>query len=147
MINRRHFTVSTLAALGFGSQALAHTSTITVFKSPTCGCCNAWIDHLRDAGIEVSAENVNDMVEVKQRLNVPQGMWSCHTGVIDGYVIEGHVPAQDIARLIAERPEGLGLAVPGMPVGSPGMEMGNRRDPYTVWLMRDGEPEAFATYS
>lgn len=146
MINRRQLSLSLLASAVLTRPSWARTATMTVFKSPTCGCCNAWIDHIRAAGIEVTAENSNDMGAVKQRLNVPQDMWSCHTGVIDGYVIEGHVPATDVARIIAEKPDALGLAVPGMPVGSPGMEMGDRRDPYTVWLMSDEQPEAYASY-
>lgn len=112
---------------------------MTVFKSPTCGCCTAWIDHLRAAGFRVEVTDTADMVAVKTAMGVPPEMGSCHTAEIDGVLIEGHVPAGDIADFMAERPEGVrGLAVPGMPVGSPGMEVaGQPADPYDVVAFSD----------
>lgn len=95
---------------------------ITVYKSPTCGCCNKWVDHLRAEGFRVSTENLTDLTEVKRQHGVPDELASCHTAVVDGYAVEGHVPADVIRRLLAERPEVTGIAVPGMPMGSPGME-------------------------
>lgn len=149
-MDRRQFSLSLLAAFGLANPALAQTGKQTrsmmVYKSPTCGCCNGWIEHLQAAGFEIRSENVSDMIAVKNRLGVPQSMWSCHTGVVGEYFVEGHVPAEDITRLLEDTPDGLGLAVPGMPVGSPGMEMGNRQDPYTVWLVKSDEPEAFASH-
>ncbi len=105
---------------------------ITVYRSPSCGCCKGWIEHLRAHGFEVTDVALDDVNPTKRQLALPQELASCHTAVIDGYVIEGHVPADDIKRLVAEKPELAGLAVPGMPVGPPGMEMGTRKDPFTV---------------
>lgn len=118
-----------------GSQAA--NPTIQVYKSPTCGCCNDWIDHLRDAGFTVEAIDRTDLAAVKSQLGVRPELGSCHTGVIDGYVIEGHVPADVVARLLEERPAVAGLAVPGMPIGSPGME-GPNPEPYEI-LAFDGQ--------
>lgn len=112
---------------------------IKVFKSPTCTCCTGWVEHLRAAGFTVDVTDTADMNAVKMAMGVPPEMGSCHTAEIDGVVIEGHVPAADIADFMAERPEGVrGLAVPGMPVGSPGMEMpGQPADPYDVVAFSD----------
>jgi hypothetical protein len=96
--------------------------TMTVYKSPTCGCCSKWVDHVQKGGIAVIARDVDDVTPLKRDLGVPHQLWSCHTGVLEGYVIEGHVPATEIKRLLKERPRVIGLAVPGMPAGSPGME-------------------------
>ena len=106
--------------------------TIKVVKSPTCGCCAKWIEHLQAAGFKVEVENSNDMARVKAAAGVPPAVQSCHTATIGDYVIEGHVPVETIVRLMRERPHVKGLAVPGMPVGSQGMEMGGRVDPYDV---------------
>lgn len=94
----------------------------TVYKTPTCGCCTAWMDHLKTHGFEVNSVDLRDLTQVKQRHGVTRELASCHTAVIEGYVIEGHVPAEDIKRLLETRPDVAGLAVPGMPMGSPGME-------------------------
>ncbi len=105
---------------------------ITVYKSPTCGCCKKWITHLEDNGFKVKAIDSNDMASIKDQQGVPMGARSCHTAVINNYVIEGHVPAQDIKNLLKEKRTVAGLAVPGMPMGSPGME-GSRVDNYMVY--------------
>ena len=97
---------------------------VTTYKSPTCGCCSEWVEHMEDAGFVVAAHDVSALATVKQEQQVPVELQSCHTAIVDGYVIEGHVPAEDIGRLLAERPDVAGLAVPGMPIGSPGMEIG-----------------------
>lgn len=102
-----------------------------VYKTETCGCCDDWIDHVEDAGFQVESTNLRDLNSKKQELGLPYELASCHTAVIDGYIIEGHVPASDIQRLLQERPEISGLTVPGMPHGSPGMETG-RVDAYEV---------------
>jgi hypothetical protein len=122
---------------------------VTVYKSPTCGCCVKWVEHLEANGFTVEQVDRTDMATVKQKQGLPRMLASCHTGVVDGYVVEGHVPAQDVKRLLAERPEGVdGLAVPGMPVGSPGMEQGDREDPYNVVAFsRDGRTGVFASYN
>ncbi len=119
--------------------------TMTVYKSPTCGCCSMWVEHMEAAGFTVVTEDRTDMTAVKDSLGLPSDLASCHTGVVDGYVIEGHVPAEHVARLLEERPEAKGLAVPGMPVGSPGMEMGDRKDAYNVLIVGEtGEAAVFA---
>ncbi|MFO7993233.1 MAG: DUF411 domain-containing protein, partial [Marinobacter sp.] len=107
---------------------------IHVYKSPTCGCCTDWVDHLKDNGFKVEVTETNNLNPLKQDAGLPSSLASCHTAFIGDYVIEGHVPANDIHRLIAEAPKAKGLAVPGMPVGSPGMEMGDRKDPYQVLM-------------
>lgn len=155
MIDRRSFLMTIPLALIACSveaeEAPASESNalplMVVHKTPTCGCCNAWVDHLRAAGFTVETVDVPDTSPIANRLGVPESLRSCHTAEIAGYAIEGHVPAADIRRLLALRPEAGGLAVPGMPFGSPGMEMGNRRDSYQVILFnRAGGQRTFASY-
>lgn len=119
-----------------------------VHKTPTCGCCGAWVDHLRDAGFAVEVREAEDLTPVKARLGVPYGKGSCHTAEIGGYLVEGHVPADDIKRLLRERPQARGLVLPGMPMGSPGMEMPDGSvQPYTVELVTpDGDTVAYASH-
>ncbi len=119
------------AEMASGRAVVAGTK-VMVYKAPTCGCCNEWVTHLRSMGFEVETEDTDDVQRVKAEHGVPFQLQSCHTALVDGYVIEGHVPGDVIARLLEERPDVRGLAVPGMPVGSPGMEMGDRKDPYDV---------------
>lgn len=107
---------------------------IVVYKDPSCGCCGDWVKHMRGAGFVVTVHDVTDMATVKRSMGVPEALESCHTGRIGKYSIEGHVPADLITKLLAEQPAGRGLAVPGMPVGSPGMEMGGKKDKYDVLL-------------
>jgi hypothetical protein len=120
---------------------------ITVYKSATCGCCALWVTHLKDNGFPTRAEDVDDLGSVKKKHGVPAALQSCHTALIDGYVLEGHVPADLIDRLLAERPEVVGIAVPGMPIGSPGMEVpGRAADRYQVLAFdRTGRTTIFAT--
>lgn len=121
--------------------------TVVVYKSPTCNCCSNWVEHLRQSGFKVEVHNQSAINPLKAKLGIPQNLASCHTATVDGYVIEGHVPAGDIRRLLAEKPQAKGLAVPGMPIGSPGMEQGDRVDPYDVLLFDGrGEPRVFATH-
>lgn len=120
--------------------------TLDVYRDPNCGCCKAWISHLRDNGLQVNDHEENDMAAVKERLGVPHRLGSCHTGVIDGKFVEGHVPARDVLRL-RERADLIGAAVPGMPIGSPGMEMGDRQDAYqVVGLDSQGRESVLAEY-
>ncbi|MBN3872208.1 DUF411 domain-containing protein [Nostoc sp. JL33] len=105
----------------------------TVYHSPDCNCCGGWIDHLKAQGFQITDFSTPDIETVKQKYNVPDKLSSCHTAIINGYVIEGHVPADDIKRLLQEKPNVAGLSVPQMPVGTPGMEMGNRKDPFSVF--------------
>lgn len=119
---------------------------VVVYKSPSCGCCAAWVDHMVDAGFEVEVHDTDDMNTVKAEHGVTRNVSSCHTALIDGYVLEGHVPAEDVTRLLAERPAVLGLAVPGMPIGSPGMEQGdpaNYDDYDVVTFDGQGRTEVF----
>jgi hypothetical protein len=120
---------------------------VTVYKSPTCGCCTEWMAHLRRHGFRTRAEDVADLQPVKTRYGVPAALQSCHTALVGGYVVEGHVPADLIERLLRERPPVVGLAVPGMPVGSPGMEVpGAPADRYQVVTFdRSGRTGVFAT--
>lgn len=129
------------------SPAVAETISIEVFKSPTCGCCGKWVSHLEEHGFEPTIRNQNSLVAIKKKHNIPENLQSCHTGVTsDGYFFEGHIPAKHIAAFIANPPEGaIGLSVPGMPTGSPGMEMGDRFTPYEVLLVKaNGSTEPFA---
>ncbi len=121
---------------------------MTVHKTPTCGCCGSWIDHVKKAGFTVDVHDMDDLGPVKERLGVPYAKGSCHTAEVDGYVIEGHVPAEDIKRLLEEKPDAHGLVLPGMPLGSPGMEVPEgRQQPYTVELVHhDGTTEPFAQH-
>jgi len=106
------------------SSAFAQTSNILVHKDPDCGCCTGWVRHLRDAGFAVTVEETTDLQPVRKRFGVPADLAACHTAEVDGYVLEGHVPAAAVRRLLEKRPTAIGLAVPGMPAGSPGMEGG-----------------------
>ena len=150
---RRHLlhTVAALALAGVPllSASASRLPTMQVWYSPTCGCCKDWIEIVQRAGILVQTHQIGN-VAVRERLGLPMRYASCHTALIGGYVVEGHVPVREIRRLLAERPDALGIAVPGMPIGSPGMdgpEYGGRRDPYDVVLvLRDGSSRVFASY-
>lgn len=118
---------------------------ITVYASPSCGCCHAWVAHLKAGGFHVTVESIADVSPVKRKLRVPEVLWSCHTGMVAGYTVEGHVPAGVIQRMLRDRPSISGLAVPRMPAGSPGME-GGRRDFYPVMAFGGGTgPFVYAT--
>ncbi|MCW9705433.1 DUF411 domain-containing protein [Fodinibius salsisoli] len=120
---------------------------VVMYKNPNCQCCTKWAAHLEEAGFTVSEQPTQQMSAVKANYKVPYNMGSCHTAIVDGYVIEGHVPAKEVKRLLKERPDAIGLAVPGMPVGSPGMEQGNRTEPYDVLLFgEENEKSTFASY-
>ncbi len=148
-MSRRAILVS-LAATAFVPERLwAAGTSIRVVKDPNCGCCSAWMTILANEGFTVSQTNVDrdELLRFKLISGVPDEMASCHTAIVDGYVIEGHVPVADIRRLLAERPDAVGLAVPGMPYGSPGMGPDNEREAYDVMLMlRDGTAEVFSHY-
>lgn len=122
--------------------------TITVHKTPTCGCCAVWVEHLRSAGMSVVVRDHDDLGPIKQRLGIPYGKGSCHTAEVAGYFVEGHVPAVDIRRMLTEKPKIKGLVLPGMPLGSPGMEVPGRPiDPYTVEAVQpDGSTKAYANH-
>lgn len=131
----------------FGGRRPQSRAAMTVYKSPTCGCCTKWVDHVKDAGFKVSIKDVTDMDAIKRDLGVPAQLASCHTAVVGPYVLEGHVPADAIEKLLADKPaRARGLAVPGMPVGSPGMEVpGRAADRYEVMLFTtDGKASVFS---
>ena len=137
------------ASILVATAASAGGPVLDVTKTSGCGCCAAWIEHMEEAGFDTTAEDTlpGVMARMKIKLGVRPEMASCHTATIDGYVIEGHVPARDVARLLQERPDAIGLAVPGMPLGSPGMDFGDRKDAYEVMLMKkDGSAEVFSRY-
>ena len=134
--------VSSLAVVG-----LAQEPVIEVFKSSTCGCCKGWVAHLEANGFTVTATDVADTAAVKERAGVPPVLASCHTAFVDGYVVEGHVPADDIKRLLAERPKVAGIAVPGMPVGSPGMEGPNPQPFDVVAFDEEGSLSRFSSHA
>ncbi len=112
---------------------------VTVYKSPTCGCCKEWISYLESHDFSVSVVNRNDVTPKKRELGVPTRLYSCHTAKVGGYVVEGHVPAEDIVRLLERRPDIRGIGVAGMPVGSPGMEQGSQKNPYTVFAFDNSQ--------
>jgi hypothetical protein len=118
---------------------------VKVYKTPTCGCCNGWVDHLREEGFTVETVDLPNLGQVKEDLGVDTSLMSCHTALVDGYVVEGHVPASAIRRLLAERPEVTGLAVPGMPMGSPGMEGPNPEVYQVLTFQRGGGTAVFET--
>ena len=120
------------AALVAQRATAAKLPPVTVYKDPNCGCCSLWGTHLEQAGFAVRYVNSTDLAAVRAKYRVPRSLQSCHTAILDGLVVEGHVPAADVKRLLAERPNVLGIAVPGMPIGSPGMEQGTRRQSYAV---------------
>ena len=149
MLNRRDVLLVTVAAIAAGQSCAAQSDLlIKVFKDPSCGCCTAWVDRLKAAGFKTEVDETQDMAAIKTKYGVPDDHTSCHTGIIAGYAIEGHVPPAEIKRLMQEKPKALGIAVPGMPVNSPGMEIpGQPDEPYTVWLFaKNGERTPFAKH-
>ena len=148
-LQRRRFIAACTAALAAPACAQVAPPLIEVWKSPTCGCCKDWIKHLEANGFTVKTYDSGN-TQMRARLGLAEKFGSCHTARVAGYVVEGHVPAREIQRLLKERPAALGLAVPAMPVGSPGMdgpEYGGRRDPYDVQLVQqDGRSTVFQSY-
>ena len=155
MITRRTFVAQTaglgLASLGVRGllgQTPGSPTAITVYKSASCGCCAKWVDHLRANGFAPTVHDEEDMDAIKDEMGVPKGVRSCHTALVDRYLVEGHVPAADLRRLLKERPAVAGLAVPGMPKGTPGMAMpGDAPEPYEVLAFaRDGKTSSYARH-
>jgi hypothetical protein len=145
-LTRRTLLGALAAGIALPARAQAGP-TIDVVKTPTCGCCNGWIAHMRQAGFVVRTRDVPDTTPFARRLGVPDDLRSCHTASVGGYAVEGHVPAADVRRLLRERPAAAGIAVPGMPMGSPGMEHGNHRQPYqTILFTRGGRRTVFARH-
>lgn len=139
-------TAALLALLAPAVWAADALPTVEVYKSPTCGCCGKWVEHMKANGFQVVTHEVNDVTPHKQRLGVPVGMGSCHTAEVGGYLIEGHVPAADVKRLLKEKPKAKGLVSPGMPQSAPGMDMPGKQ-PYEIFLVRqDGSTTSFAKH-
>lgn len=137
-----------LLAAATGAEAATGALKITVYRNPSCSCCGGWMDYLTTQGFQPRNVLTSDMNALKQQYGVPNDLASCHTAVINGYVIEGHVPADDIKRLLAEQPTVAGIAVPQMPIGTPGMESGDVREPFTVFSFDEqGNTKAFNQYS
>ena len=145
-MNRRLLAaLAPLAFLGMAGNAAA--ATLNVTKSASCGCCKHWVEHMKKAGFLVKVNTVDDVTPTAQHLGVPDRLRSCHTSEIGGYAIEGHVPAADVKRLLGMKPKAAGIAVPGMVVGSPGMEHGDHKEPYQVLLFdKAGNTRVFATH-
>lgn len=147
-MNRKQFLQMAAAAIPFGAAvALRAAAThIQVYKTPTCGCCGNWVKHLQQNGFEVSVQDVPDTTPYRKKYGVPEELMSCHTGIVEGYALEGHVPAAEVQRMLRERPKARGLAVPGMPMGSPGMEAA-RTQPYSVMLIgANGKATVYQSY-
>jgi hypothetical protein len=150
MKRRAVLTLLTAAAAALSLPVVARQALppVQVFKDPNCGCCGAWVEHMKAAGFSVTVTEVEDTSVARRKYGLPEKFGSCHTAVVGGYVVEGHVPADDVKKLLVMKPVAIGLTVPGMPVGSPGMEMGSRKDPYQVLLIaKDGRERVFATYN
>lgn len=149
-LNRRHLLGALTATLAWPVFGRAKPPLVEVWKDVSCGCCHDWITHMEANGFEVRAYDVGN-VAARQRLGVPAKLGSCHTARVAGYAIEGHVPASEVQRLLRERPPALGLVVPGMPIGSPGMDTpayGGRRQAYSVLLLgKDGATSVYASYT
>jgi hypothetical protein len=148
-MDRRDWIVKAAAlgvALATGRATAAAPPELVVYKSPTCGCCTDWVQHLRGHGFVVKVVEVADLGPVRRRFRVPDGLAACHTAVIGGYVVEGHVPAAAVKRLLAERPGVIGISVPGMPLGSPGME-GPRSEAFSTLAFDErGAAKVFESY-
>lgn len=152
-MKRRHFSqgAAALAALSalpaLPAFAAPTGPEVQVFKSPSCGCCGSWVEHMRAAGFTVKVTEVADTTATRKRLGLPDRYGSCHTATVAGYVLEGHVPAAEVKRLLASKPKAIGLAVPGMPPSAPGMDVPGRKDPYQVLLVdAAGQSTVFANY-
>ena len=153
----RHGLLALALAISAAAPAFADTPDVgtsarqtgIIYKDPDCQCCIKWVEHMAKAGFALEARDVSksQLVREKVRLGLSLPQASCHTAEISGYVVEGHVPANDVKRLLAEKPDAIGLAVPRMPVGSPGMEVGDTKEPYDVLLVKkDGSTEVFAQH-
>ncbi|MDB5929265.1 MAG: metal-binding protein [Polaromonas sp.] len=150
-VARRPLLLALLGAVGLAlphtARAAASPKQITVWKTPTCGCCKEWVSHLNKNGFKATVNDVEDTAPMRQKLGLPEKYGACHTALLQGYVVEGHVPARELRRLLREKPKAVGLAVLGMPAGSPGMEMGERRDAYDVLLvLADGSARVYQSY-
>ena len=145
-MNRRDFVIGTLAITAIPANVFSMSETLIVYRTKTCGCCGEWVKRMISGGLRAEVQFVNDelLKSIKLQLGISTELSSCHTATISQYFVEGHVPVNDIHRLLIERPKARGLTVPGMPIGSPGMEMGNTREPFdTLLVFENGRTEVF----
>ncbi|MGZ4959589.1 MAG: DUF411 domain-containing protein [Methylomonas sp.] len=141
------FLLFAVFSFNLSAEEAAKQAEMTVYRSPTCGCCGKWIAHAEQNGFKVNDVVTTDMDAIKKKYGIPDKLASCHTAIVDGYVIEGHVPAGDIQKLLQAKPKVLGLSAPGMPMGSPGMETGGQTQDYKVMSIdKDGKVEVFAEH-
>lgn len=144
LLRLRHHSLLLALLVSAGSVWAQAATQVEVFKSPYCGCCGGWVEHLRKNGFQVQTHDVNDVPAARKKLGMPDQLGSCHTAKVGGYIVEGHVPASDIQRLLKEKPKALGLAVPSMPPGSPGMESAKPVPYDTLLVQSDGTTRVFA---
>lgn len=149
MIDRRTMIGIALAAIpAVACSRPAKATEVNVYKSPNCGCCGSWVENLRVGGLNVVVHEMEDVTPIARKAGVPDDARSCHTAIVDGYFVEGHVPASDIRKLLRDRPKARGIAVPGMPIGSPGMEQGSHKDAYATLIVdRNGAVRMFARHN
>jgi hypothetical protein len=146
MLSRRTL-IASLAAICLAPAGRALAALPVFYRSAGCGCCHVWTERMAEAGMPVALEDSDDLAALSAKMGIPSGLEGCHVGEIGGYIVSGHVPPADVKRLLSEKPDALGLLVPGMPVGSPGMEMGGQTERYDVLLLaRDGTTSVFATH-
>ncbi|WP_223879585.1 DUF411 domain-containing protein [Dechloromonas sp. CZR5] len=145
-INRLFLPFATLALLGVSSAAVSAAEVIDVYRSPSCGCCGNWIDYMKNASFEVRTHVVMDVPQARKHQGMPDHFGSCHTAKVGGYAVEGHVPAADVQRLLKEKPKAIGIAVPSMPPGSPGMESAKPVPYRTLLVLAAGESTIFAKH-
>lgn len=146
-MTRRFSVLATLLMLGTTAVVPAHAAeTIDVYKSPYCGCCGKWVAHMEKNGFKVNIHEVTDVPGARKKLGIPDKLGSCHTSKVGNYVVEGHVPAADIKRLLKEKPKALGLAIPSMPPGAPGMDIPNSPPYETLLVQTDGSTRVFAKH-
>ncbi|MGH7466476.1 MAG: DUF411 domain-containing protein [Longimicrobiales bacterium] len=151
MLDRRRFVLTALAggaslvSARFLTAMQSPANKLVIYKSPTCGCCQKWVDHVKASGFVTEVHDVEDINAIKTKHGIPTELQSCHTTLADRYVVEGHVPADVIQKLLKEKPAVVGIAAPGMPAGSPGMEVGTRKDAYDiVAFQKNGKTSVFA---
>lgn len=144
----KHFCLAVIVLLiSFSASSADPEKTVTVYKSPTCGCCNGWVDYLRDNGFDVQTHDTDKLADLKAQLGLTDGrLMSCHTAVIDGYLVEGHVPVDDIRRLLSEKPEVVGITAPGMPQMSPGMNSLEPKGYDVLSFDKGGKVKVFSSY-
>lgn len=141
----QNVTKSAAPTTDIAAQAL----NITVYRTPTCGCCKGWVEHIKENGFQVTdiVKPESEIQTIRQKYNLPSDLASCHTSEVAGYLVEGHIPVAEVKRLIAKKPDIAGISVPGMPIGTPGMEMGDRQESFNVFAFRkDGQTEVFNSY-